>query len=146
MAAPCALLLLAACTPHPVGPARSYDKYRGKAVTTAQSALSVAETVRLLAEAAARGHTFGPYTAMSLSEQENAISGLQATFASIQPPEARASELRSSLGHLLTQEVEQVGSLRISARRGQLRSLAQQAAPLEGVSKRLHEFIEANKA
>ena len=33
-------VLATAVVPHPVGPARTYDKYRGKAVTTAESALS----------------------------------------------------------------------------------------------------------
>ena len=57
-----ALLCVAgtACVSHPVGPARSFSKYEGKAVTTAESALSSVETVRLAARAGTERHVFGP--------------------------------------------------------------------------------------
>src|SRR5204863_1068824 len=88
-----ALIALAACTPHPVGPARTFDKYEGKAVTTAESALSAVQTVRLLIETSDRGHGFGPYLSVSVSDQEESLSGVQGTFVSIQPPNAKADAL-----------------------------------------------------
>ena len=65
------LIALAACTTHPVGPARTFDAYEGKAVTTAEAALSAAETVRLAAETAGLGHAFGPYLSVLISGQED---------------------------------------------------------------------------
>ncbi|MDQ1402151.1 MAG: hypothetical protein QOG03_467, partial [Actinomycetota bacterium] len=41
-----------ACVPHPVGPARRYGTYQGKAVTTAEGAVSATQTVLLTATAA----------------------------------------------------------------------------------------------
>ena len=43
---------LSGCVSHPVGPARSFESFTAKANTTAESALSAVETVRLVAEAA----------------------------------------------------------------------------------------------
>src|SRR5688500_10471074 len=63
-----------ACTPHPVGPARTFAKYEGKAVTTAEAALSSVETVRLAIATATSDLGFGPYLSVMVSEQEEAIS------------------------------------------------------------------------
>jgi hypothetical protein len=47
------------CVSHPVGPARTFSKYEGKAVTTAEGALSSVETARLAVQVGASGKTFG---------------------------------------------------------------------------------------
>src|SRR5262245_6393616 len=87
-------LALAACVAHPVGPARSYPAYEDKAVASAEAAQSSVATVRLLARAASDGRTLGPYTEVSVAEQEDGLSATQGTFASIQPPDDRSDELR----------------------------------------------------
>jgi hypothetical protein len=133
------------CTPHPVGPARTFEKYQGKAVTTAESALSVAETVRLIADAASRDRAFGPYTAISLSDQEDSVSGLEGTFSSIQPPDDAAEQLRDDLDQLLVQAVDGVSGVRIAARQGRLSDLADEADTLADVSTGLRAFIDANQ-
>ena len=143
--AACVVTGLASCTPHPVGPARTYDKYRGKAVTTAESALSVAQTVQLIADAASKDNSFGPYTSVALSDQEDSINGLQGTFGSIQPPNPPATRLRNELDALLSRAVEGVTDVRIAARQGRLRELGDEAAPLGEVSDALQRFIEANQ-
>src|SRR5215218_7373901 len=96
----CALAALSSCTPHPVAPARTFGKYQGKAVTSAESARSIVETVRLVAETASRDNSFGPYTSVTLAEQEDSLSGVEGTFDSIQPPDDHAESLRSELGDL----------------------------------------------
>jgi len=139
-----ALLLvvaLAACVPHPVGPARTYEKYEGKAVTTAEGALSAVATVRLAADAASKGKSLGPYSAVLTSEQEDALSGAQGTFDSIQPPDDRADRLRDQLDAILTPALDHVSAVRIAAHRGQLDQLATVAAPLEGDARALQAFI-----
>lgn len=133
------------CTPHPVGPARTFEKYQGKAVTTAETALSITETVRLIADAASRGRSFGPYTSVSLSDQEESITGLEGTFASIQPPDGAATRLRDELDQILAQAVDGVSEVRIAARQGRLKDLADEAKTLEDTTARLRAFIEANK-
>lgn len=62
---------------HPVGAARTFDKCRGKAVTTAESALSHVETARLAAEQAGRGNTLSPWLSTVVGEAEEGLVGVQ---------------------------------------------------------------------
>jgi hypothetical protein len=139
-----ALLVLTACVSHPVGPARTLASYEAKAGTTAESALSAVETVRLLATAAADGNTFGPFTSIAVSEQEDALGGLRGTFLSIQPPPgADAEQLREEVSGLLTRAFDHVGAVRIEVRRGNLDGLDDVAAPLARDADDLRAVVEA---
>ena len=129
---------------HPVGPARTFDDYRRKAVTTAESALSAVETARLMADTASDGNAFGPYTAAVIDEAESAASAVQGTFDSIQPPDSEADDLRDELDELLSDAVGHLADLRIEARRNELATLADVAAPLADDASALRDFIEAN--
>jgi hypothetical protein len=126
--------------PHPVGAARTYGKYEGKAVTTAKSALSKVETVRLTARTASAGNAFGPYTTLVISDAEEGLSGLQGTFDSIQPPDARADALAHDLDTLMSDALEHVRAVRVAARRGSLAELATVAAPLTDDARKLDAF------
>jgi hypothetical protein len=137
-----ALLALSGCVSHPVGPARSFATYEGKAATTAESALSAVQTVRLASATAARRHGFGPYLSVVVSEQEEAIAGVQGTFGSIQPPDERADDLRDELDALLSDALDHVTDVRIAARRGRLAALAAVARPLANDAGRLKRFTE----
>ena len=106
------------CLPHPVGPARTFTTYEDKARTTAEAALSHVATVRLAAHNAADGRLFGPYFATLVSDAEEALSGLEGTFASIQPPDGQADAVLDELGALLGDALDHVREVRIAARRG----------------------------
>jgi hypothetical protein len=142
-AAVLALVLAGGCIAHPVGAARTFGKYRGKAVTTANSALSSVETVRLAANTAHK--SFGPYTARVISDAEEAVMKVEGTFDSIQPPDERADALHDELSQLLTDAADHVRDVRLAARRGRLNDLAQDASPLREDAARLREFAERNK-
>ena len=129
---------------HPVGPARTFDKYQGKANTTAASALSAVSTTSLAALAGAGSKAWGPYLAVLVSEQEDALSGVTGTFGSIQPPDDRADALRAELNGILEQSLEDVTAVRIAVRRGHLAELDRVAAPLAGDAQELRAFIEAH--
>jgi hypothetical protein len=129
---------------HPVGPARTFDDYRRKAVTTAESALSAVESARLVAGAATDGNAFGPYTSAVVDEAESAAGAVQGTFGSIQPPNGDADDLRDELDELLSDAIDHLADLRIAARRNQLADLAEVAAPLDEDASALRDFIEAN--
>jgi hypothetical protein len=131
-----------ACVSHPVGPARTFGKYEGKARTTAESALSEVQAARMVARAAARGNAFGPYTGLVLSDAEESLGGLAGTFGSIQPPDDAADQLRDDLGSILTEAQDGVADVRIAARRGPLAELADVAAPLDDVIAALEDFLE----
>ncbi|MCU1484359.1 MAG: hypothetical protein JWN67_1105 [Actinomycetia bacterium] len=136
------LLVVAAGCAHPVGPARTYGKYEGKATTTASAALSNVQTVRLVAEAAAKGNAFGPYTSTVVSDAEESLDGLTGTFGSIQPPDGRGDDLRDELDRLLGDALAHVTDVRIAARRGQLHTLDDTAAALAGDAEHLQAFVE----
>jgi hypothetical protein len=136
-------LLATRMTPHPVGPARTYDKYRGKAVTTAKSALSAVETAALVARADARGDALDSFTAVVVSDAEESVTGVQSTFDSIQPPSARADDLRDTLDSLLTAAADHVATVRVSVRRGE-KPRADDVHALDDDAKKLHAFAERN--
>ena len=131
-----------ACVSHPVGPARTAGKYEGKAVSTAESALSNVQSVRLATRAGSDGHAFGPYLSITVSEQEDALSGVEGTFGSIQPPDSRSDDLRDELLSLLSDASDHVGVVRIAVRRGQLDDLARVADPLGADAEALSAFVD----
>lgn len=143
---PAAVFLGAACISHPVGPARTTGKYTGKATTTAKSALSQVETVRLAAEVADRGDGTSQYLAVVVSDAEDALDGLSGTFESIQPPAGAADELRDELSGLLSDALDHTAAVRIAVRRGTLRGLRAVAEPLDGDAAALRRFLEEHGA
>jgi hypothetical protein len=139
------LLVLVGCVAHPIGPARTFDKYEGKATTSAESALSAVSTTSLAARSGADSKAWGTYLAVVVSEQEDDLNGIAGTFASIQPPDDRADALRDELNAILTDAVDHVADVRIAVRRGQLDTLDRVAAPLAGDERTLRDFIEAHQ-
>ncbi len=76
-------LLLAGC----VGPATTTAAYRGKAVHAADAAVSELETVVLTSGAVLDGKMLQAYAETVVSEAEDALSSVQGSFDSIQPPD-----------------------------------------------------------
>jgi hypothetical protein len=138
-------LVAGGCVPHPVGPARTYGKYEGKAVTTAEGALSAVETARLVADSASRGNAFGPYVSIVVSEMEGSATRVQGTFDSIQPPDAAADRLSSELDEVLGPAVRHLTDLRVAARRDRLAELGAVAAPLAEDARRLDAFVSDHR-
>ena len=119
------------------------ESYEAKANTTAESALSAVETVRLLANTASDGNAFGSYVSIAISEQEDALGGLRGTFMSIQPPPGtNAAVLRHELSEVLTSAFDHSGDVRIEARRGNLADLSKVAEPLVDDADQLRLLIE----
>ena len=139
------VLSVAACSEHSVGPARTYDDFERKSRTSAAVALSSVETVRLLAETSSDGDAWGAYTNIGLSEQEDTLAEATGDFASIQPPDHRSDDLRAQLLELLDSAGDHIATVRIAARRGDLGSLEQVAAPLADDSVALQHFLDSIK-
>jgi hypothetical protein len=133
------------CVAHPVGPARTEAKYTGKAVTTAESALSAVNTVRIAARTGTVDHGFGPYLSVVVSEQEEALSGVLGTFDSIQPPDGHSDDLKAELDELLGQALDHVTDVRVAVRRGALGVLLEEAAPLGDDAEELEAFVEEHR-
>jgi hypothetical protein len=137
--------VVTSCVSHPVGPARTFERYQDKATTTAEAALSAVSTTLLAAQAGTDGDAWGPYLSIVVSEQEDALTGVQGTFASVQPPDARADALRQQLGDILTPAVDHVAQVRLMVRRGRLADLATTAQPLNDDQRQLQAFLEAHQ-
>ncbi|MBA3653527.1 MAG: hypothetical protein H0W70_04970 [Actinobacteria bacterium] len=138
-------VVMTACVPHPVGPARTFGKYEGKAKTTAESALSAVRNAQLVSDAASRHRLFGPYVSQALGESEDALAGLDGTFGSIQPPSAEADTLRAELRGLLAAAEDHLSDLRVAARRGDIAHLAEIARPLEADAAHLDDFVASHE-
>jgi hypothetical protein len=135
--------VVAGCVAHPVGPARSAESYERKANTTAESALSAVETVRLLAGAGSEGNALVTYLSVAVSEQEDALGGVRGTFMSIQPPEGvESAALRDELSTILTSAFDHVGDVRIEIRRGHVGALDIVAEPLADDAAELRAVME----
>jgi len=134
---PVAATLLAGC----VAPAPTVSAYEGKAVKSAQAALSELETARLAVQAAEVGRL--PETTLEtvLSDAEDAYSSVQQTFDSVQPPEDPAADrLRTTLDDLLTSGSDGLQQLRILARRHHEAQVASIARGLATVAAGLARF------
>ena len=137
-----ALVVAGGCSQHPVGPARTFGAYEAKAVTTAESARSSVETVRLATEAGDDHGGFGPYLSVLVSDQEEALAGVEDTFRSIQSPNEDGDALGDELDGLLGSALTHVTEVRTALRRGQLAGLRDVAAPLVDDSAGLKRFVE----
>ena len=138
--------LLVGCTSHPVGPARTEAKYEGKARTSAESARSAVETSILAVRAFADGDAIGTYAGAVLSDQEEALSGVQGTFASIQPPSTQADALRDELDELMAQALSNVAAARIAVRRGDGDAARDLLGALREDADGLAAFVEEHRA
>jgi hypothetical protein len=133
-------LVLLACSC--VGPSRSDGDFELKAANTAKAVASALDTALLAADGASSGKLTSNYVSVVLGEAETDASAAQATFDSYQPPSATADALRKDVDDLLSNAVDGVVALRITARRGQLDRLHTISVQLKPVSTALEQVQE----
>jgi hypothetical protein len=127
-----------------VGPARTYDDYRLKALSTVETARSAVGTAQLAVRVADEQRAFTPYVVVLVSEAEEEAGSAQQTFDSIQPPNQEADSLRRDVGDLLAATTDVLATLRIEARRGHLDELPRHASELDRVARDLDQFTEGH--
>ncbi|MDX6197624.1 MAG: hypothetical protein QOJ79_775 [Actinomycetota bacterium] len=132
------LLTATAC----VGPSRTDGDFELKAGNTAKAVSSALGTARLAADAASRGDATSNYVSVVLGEAEQDASAAQATFDSYQPPSAAADKLRTDLDATLSDAIDGLTALRITARRGQLDRLSRISRQLGPVATTLEQISE----
>jgi hypothetical protein len=125
-----------------VGPSRTDGDFELKAGNTAKAVRSSLQTALLAAEAAGNGKATANYVSVILGEAETDASAAQATFDSYQPPSAAADKLRKDVDDTLSDAIDGLTALRITARRGQLDRLPKIARELEPVSTTLEQIAE----
>jgi hypothetical protein len=133
-----ALLAVTGC----VGPSRTDHDFELKAGNTAKAVASALQTARLAADAAGDGKATANYVSVVLGEAEQDASAAQATFDSYQPPSAAADKVRKDVDATLSDAIDGLTALRITARRGQLDRLPKIAQELEPVSTTLEQIAE----
>jgi hypothetical protein len=131
------ILLLAGC----VGPATTVSAYTGKALHAAAAAESQVQTVRLAVDQHLKGRLQQAYLETMLSDSEDAMSSVQDSFDSIQPPDNPvADKLRDDLDKLLSDSSDALSQLRIEARREDAGQMAQLLHSLKPLATQLDHF------
>ncbi|MFG2007218.1 hypothetical protein ACGFNU_49515 [Spirillospora sp. NPDC048911] len=138
LAAAAALVCLTGCA----GPSRTDGDFTAKAANTAEAAVSSVRTARIAVQAAVDGKAPARYLSVVFSDQETALTSVQSTFDSVQPPSSAADDLRDGLDELLTEAVDQVAQLRIDSRRGGFRPDRATLQALDAIADRLDRFAE----
>jgi len=128
--------VLTACT----GPARTADAYRLKARHSAKAASSAVATARFAAQLVRDRGAFSSYLAVVLDSAERDADSVQATFASVQPPDVASDRLRTDLGNVLSDVVDAISSMRIAARRHEWSRVLGAADGLPDLDRKLHRF------
>jgi hypothetical protein len=136
------LLLVAVLASGCVGPSRSDGDFELKAGNTAKAVRSSLQTALLAADGAGRGKLSSNYVSVIFGEAETDASAAQATFESYQPPSAAADQLRNDVDDLVSDAVDGLTALRITARRGQLDRLPTIATQLKPVATALEQVQE----
>jgi hypothetical protein len=130
------VLLPTAC----VAPARSFSAYESKAVDSAESATSNAETAILTVGLATGGRLESPTTSLILQDAAIGAATAVETFASIQPPDAASDSLRRELLPELQAAADTVALMRIAARRVDAATLSSLITQLRPIADRLERF------
>lgn len=124
------LLLCVSC----VAPAFSTSQYQAKIVSTAESAVSAIESVRLSLDLMDRhGLPRGPID-VAISAQEDILGAVSGSFALAQPPNDVSDELRQEVMDLLDEAQAKVEGARIALRQGDLNRAVATIESAESVS------------
>jgi hypothetical protein len=130
-------LILTGC----VLPARSFGDYEGKAVSSAETAISQAQTASLTGVVVRGDGLFAPNVSVVLADAETGAVTARDTFASIQPPDGASDALRTELLPLLERTADEIARLRIAARRRDLSAVVEGTAALDDLTAELERFV-----
>jgi hypothetical protein len=131
-----AVLLTSGC----VAPARSFSAFESKAVDSAESARSDAETAILAADLAARGRLGSATTSDVLQEAAIGAATAAATFATIQPPDPASDALRRELLPELQRAADTIALMQIAARRVDVAAVSDLSTDLRPIADGLERF------
>jgi hypothetical protein len=129
-------LSAAACT----GPARTNSAYESKAANTAEEVVSASRTVLLAAQVGDANRSFPQTIAVTIADAEVDAESARDAFSSIQPPDAASDKIRADLLPTVQHACDLIAEVRIAARRAEVGTLSQTAAPLEQLADQLDAF------
>jgi hypothetical protein len=125
-------------------PATTFDAYRSKAVDAAEEVASQARTAILTAHLARGDRLLASAIAVQLEDAETATAGAVESFASVQPPDARADDLRARILPVLEEASDAIARMRFEARRGKVSALSELSDSLASPTARLEEWVLVN--
>jgi hypothetical protein len=138
-----AAVALVCCVPTAcTGPARTTATYQSKAADTAEEVVSASRTVLLAAQIGDAGRSFPQTIAVTIANAETDAETARDAFSSIQPPDATSDDIRATLLPSVEQACNIIADVRIVARRADVGTLSQIAAPLEKIADDLEGFSE----
>jgi hypothetical protein len=128
-----ATLLVTACA----GPTVSDHAMRSQASRSAESAVSEVETIRQAIEAQLDGNAWWRYTDVVVTSSESALSSIESTLSSRQPPTPESAQARQQVVAALGDAADLATSVRIAVRDHDTSKLQASLADLGKVSDQL---------
>lgn len=95
-------------------PAHGSEDYRASAARTAGEASSEISTATLACRLAVEQRAWQPYLRLVVSDAEDSLSGIENTFAALQPPSAADLRTRHDLIDVLDSGIERVTAVRLA--------------------------------
>jgi hypothetical protein len=135
-----AIVVLLLATPGCTAPALTTSAYVSKAANTAEEVVSASRTVLLAAQIGDDRRSFPQTIAVTIADAETDAGSARDAFVSIQPPDAASDQIRATLLPDVQRACDVIAEVRIAARRGDVGSLSQVAAPLEQLADELDGF------
>jgi hypothetical protein len=123
------LMLMTSCA----GPTYTDSAMRSQASRSASSAVSELETLRLAVVSQLSGDSWWQFTDVIVTDSESALSSIESTLSSRQPPTAGSAQARDDVVQALGDAVDLAESIRIAVRHddeSSLRRLLRQLPPL----------------
>ena len=138
-----AIILLFVCSAGCSLPATTFEAFRSQAADAATEVAAQARTAILLAHLAGQDRTLATATAAQLTDAEKTAATAVERFASVQPPDARANDLRARILPVLERASDAVTRMRFEAARGHTAALLRLRSSLLDAAEALERLAES---
>jgi hypothetical protein len=133
VAAACVALLCCGCA----GPTLTDRAMRSQASRSAESAVSEIETIKLALQTQLDGKAWWRFTDVLVTDSESALSSIESTLSSRQPPSRETADVRAEVVTALGDAVDLAAEARIAVREHDEARLEQLISDLDDMSGRL---------
>ena len=124
-------------------PATTFEAYRAKAADAALEVVSQARTAIIVAHLDGQDRLLSAAVAVQLRDAGKAAATAVATFASVQPPDARADHLRARVLPVLDRASDAIARMRFAATRDDTAALLRSRSSLVDPADALERWAES---
>jgi hypothetical protein len=114
--------------------------YHEDAKAALGSAISETRSASLAADALVHHKVSNAYGDVMISDSEDALGPIQASFGTVDPPIRAQDELRTNVLELLGQAEDTLAEARIAVRRGDLKGVAESRDSLSAIADKLEKL------